>query len=109
MDFITNHFDPSLESPTKTKSVMALSLLTNAVKVVDSGKVGELLSKNMAEILIEGLRVKEDLDIPSAANAIESMKSVLIKDDITSEAQMSILKRLLVAPEHVAFDKSTSR
>lgn len=70
--------------------------------------MGQLLTKNIADILIDGIRFKEELNIPAAEKALESIKAVMAKEDVTPEAQKSILERLLIAPEHVAFDKSTS-
>lgn len=43
LEFLTNHFEPALETPVKSKSMMALSLLVNAIKVVDSEMVRNLI------------------------------------------------------------------
>lgn len=71
-------------------------------------QVGKLLQKNIVAILIEGLQAKEDLNIPSAEKALESIKSVLAKEDVSPEAQISIIEQLLNSSDNIAFDKSTS-
>lgn len=67
-----------------------------------------MLQKNIVSILIEGLQVKDELNIPSAEKALDSIKNVLVKEDVSPEAQIAIIEQLLNSADNIAFDKNTS-
>ncbi len=65
-----------------------------------------LLSKNIVLLLITSLQAKDDSLQPHAEAVLESVKTLMGKDDVTPAAQIAIIERLL-KEDHVAFDKNT--
>ena len=71
-------------------------------------KVGKMLQKNMMSILVTTLQAKEGSNFELADSTLESIKTVLAKETISPEAQISIMENVLNNSGHVAFDKNTS-
>lgn len=65
-----------------------------------------MLSKNIVLLLITSLQAKDDSLQPHAEAVLESLKSLMGKDDVTPVAQIAIVEKLL-KEGHVAFDKNT--
>ncbi|XP_057372499.1 myb-binding protein 1A-like protein [Daphnia carinata] len=108
LDFWSDHFDPALESPTNLKSVAALTMFNSLLKIVDNDMVGKLLVKSIVSILVTILQAKDDSNFELADKTLESIKTVLAKEDISPDAQISIIEQLLTLSGHVAFDKNTN-
>ncbi|KAK4004573.1 hypothetical protein OUZ56_006306 [Daphnia magna] len=108
LDFWSDHFDPALEFPTNLKSVAALTMFNSLLKIVDDDMVGKLLLKSIVSILVTILQAKEDSNFELADKTLESIKTVLAKEDISPDSQISIIEQLLNLSGHVAFDKNTN-
>ncbi|KAI9561474.1 hypothetical protein GHT06_012432 [Daphnia sinensis] len=108
LDFWSGHFDPALEFPTNSKSVAALTMFNHLLKTVDDDVVGQLLQKSIVSILVTILQAKEDMNFELADKTLESIKTVLAKEDISPDAQISIIEPLLTLSGHIAFDKNTN-
>ncbi|KZS17796.1 Myb-binding protein 1A [Daphnia magna] len=108
LDFWSDHFDPALEFPTNLKSVAALTMFNSLLKIVDDDMVGKLLLKSIVSIVVTILQAKEDSNFELADKTLESIKTVLAKEDISPDSQISIIEQLLNLSGHVAFDKNTN-
>ncbi|XP_045035589.1 myb-binding protein 1A-like protein [Daphnia magna] len=108
LDFWSDHFDPALEFPTNLKSVAALTMFNSLLKIVDDDMVGKLLLKSIVSILVTILQAKEDSNFELADKTLESIKTVLAKEDISPDSQISIIEQLFNLSGHVAFDKNTN-
>lgn len=64
--------------------------------------------KSIVSILVTILQAKEDSNFELADKTLESIKTVLAKEDISPDSQISIIEQLLNLSGHVAFDKNTS-
>lgn len=67
-----------------------------------------MLLKNTVSILVNVLQTKDDPNFELADKTLESIKIVLAKEDISPDAQISVIEQLLNLSGHVAFDKNTS-
>lgn len=65
-----------------------------------------MLSKNIVLLLVTSLQAKDDSLQPHAEALLESLKTLMGKDDVTPTAQIAIIEKLL-KEDHVAFDKNT--
>lgn len=68
-----------------------------------------MLSKNVIGILIASLESQDDALVPLAQKTLESLKTVLAKEDVSPQAQISIMEQVLNGSGYVAFDKNTSK
>lgn len=67
-----------------------------------------LLTKNVLVLLVSSLQANDDTTLRTTAESVlDSLKSVLVKEDATAAVQLSVLDHLLKASGQPAFDKTT--